>query len=141
MAKSPSQVAEKWQRNLSSAQESIRAGVNAVDESPTTKAANRAEAMVSGVQRAVADGKWQRGLQRVTLQDWKQAMLEKGVPRIASGAASALPKVQDFMSEFLPFVEQGVQRINQSNPRGDLEQNIARATALMRHNSSFRRRS
>lgn len=141
MAKNPAMVAEKWQRNLSGAQESIRAGVNAVDESPTAKAAARAEAMVAGVQRAVSDGKWQRGLQRVSLQDWKQSMLEKGIPRIASGAATAVPKVQEFLQEFLPFIEQGMQRINASNPRGDLEQNIARATALMRHNSQFRRRS
>jgi len=132
-------IARKWQRNLAGATESIRSGVNAVTVSPTEKAAQQADAYLVGVQQAVADGKFQSGLRRVSLDDWKRSFLEKGVPRIASGAAAAQPDFEQFLSEFLPHVERGKQML-ESMPRGDLRQNIARAVAMIEHNSKFRRR-
>ena len=141
MAASPNAIAQKWQRNLAGATESIRQGVQGTSVSPTERAAARTDAYVAGVQRAVADGKYQAGLRRVTLADWQRAMIDKGLPRVASGAAAAQGKVQEFMAEFLPFVEAGVSQINRDMPRGDLEQNIQRAAAIARHNATFRRRS
>lgn len=137
---SPQALAQKWAKNLGGATEAMRAGVNAVSVSPTEKAANRADAYLQGVNRAVADGKWQAGLRRVTLADWKSAMIEKGVNRIASGATSAMPKMAAFLTEFLPHVMQGQQML-ESMPRGDLNQNISRAVAMITHNSKFKRRS
>jgi hypothetical protein len=135
----PQQAAEKWSRNLGSASQTIQEGVQAVSVSPTQKAAERVNAYVQGVQRAVADGKFQAGLRRVSLEDWKRSMIQKGVPRIASGASAAIPKFADFMSEFLPHVEAGLRQL-ESMPRGDLPTNIQRAVAMMEHNSRFRRR-
>lgn len=131
-------VANSWAQGMSTAGEKIKAGVNAVTESPTAKAAARADAYMAGVQRAIASGKWQAALQAVTLQDWKTSMIDKGVTRIAAGAAAAKPKFQQFMTEFLPYLQQGVQQL-QSMPRGDIEQNIQRAVTMMRWNSGFRR--
>lgn len=139
MAKSPVEVARKWQANLSASIESIKNGVNAVTEAPTERAARRVDAMVAGVQRAASEGKIQDGLRRVTLADWQRAMTEKGVGRIATGAAAAQPKVAAFLTEFLPHVEEGQRRLD-SMPRGDLETNLQRAVAMMRHNATFRRR-
>lgn len=140
MAKNPNTVAQKWSRNLAASTTAITEGVNAVTVSPTIKAAAAQEAYLAGVQRAVADGKWERGLKRVTLEDWKQAMLAKGVSRIASGAAQAVGKMEGFLAEFLPHVEQG-QRMLDNMPRGDLATNIQRAVAMMEHNSKFKRRT
>jgi len=141
MAKmSPSQIAEKWSRNLGASTASIQAGVDAVTVSPTEKAARAVDNYVSGVQRAVADGKYVAGLRRVSLSDWQQAMKGKGIARIASGAAAARPKMEAFLVEFLPHVEAG-QRALESMPRGDLQTNIARAVRMMEHNATFRRRS
>ncbi len=136
---SPTELARKWAKNLGSAGESIKAGVNAVTESPTAKAARQVDAYQQGVLRSVADGKYQAGLRRVTLEDWRKAMLEKGAPRVAAGASAAIPKMENFLGEFLPHLEQG-QRLLESMPRGDISQNIARAVAMIEHNSKFRRR-
>lgn len=138
--KNPQTVADKWSRNLASSTTAIQEGVNNVSVSPTAKAAQNQEAYLAGVQRAVADGKWERGLKRVTLEDWKQAMLSKGVSRIASGASAAVGKMETFLSEFLPHVESG-QRMLENMPRGDLATNIQRAVAMMEHNAKFKRRS
>jgi len=139
MAKSPQQIAQKWQRNLAQSTESIRAGVQSVTVSPTEKAAAAADRYMAGVQRAVAENKFQMGLQRVTLEEWKRSMIDKGIARVASGAAAAEGKMQDFMAEFLPHLEAG-QRQLESMPRGDLETNLNRALVMMRHNARFVRR-
>jgi hypothetical protein len=65
-------------------------------------------------------------------------MLEKGIGRVASGAQAAKSKMQDFFTDFIPHLEAGVREL-QTMPRGDLEANIARANAMMRHNAKFRR--
>lgn len=137
--KNPTEVAKKWQRNLAASTDSIRAGVQAVQEAPTEKAARRADAYLAGVQKSVSDGKWQAGLRRITLPMWQTAMLTKGIQRIASGATAAEPKMADFMAEFLPHMDQVVAGVNRDSPRGDIEQNIARAVAVMRGAASFRR--
>jgi hypothetical protein len=138
MAKNPQMVAEKWARNLGGATESIKAGIASVTVSPTEKAANRADAYASGVQQAVSTGRFQRGLRRVSLTDWQRAITNKGIPRIAAGAAEAKPKMAQFLADFLPHVEAGVASLP---ARGDTETNINRAVAMMRHNAGFARRS
>jgi hypothetical protein len=140
MAKSPQAVADKWSRNLGGATKSIQDGVAEVTVAPTQRAAERVNAYLAGTQRAVSDGRFQAGLRRVSLEDWKQAMLIKGVPRVAAGANAAKDKMAGFMAEWLPHMDAGVRAL-ESMPRGDLQSNIARAVAMMEHNARFRRRS
>lgn len=133
---SAAQFAKNWSRGMSGSAEKLRAGVAAVTESPTHKAAMAVDRQVAGVVRAMQEGRTQRALEAVSLESWKRDMTEKGIPRIAQGAAGAEGKVQAFAAEFLPFVASGVQSLP---PRGDLETNIARSAAMQRHNSAFRR--
>jgi len=131
-------IAQNWANGMGAAGEKIRAGIQAVNESPTAKAARRVDAMIAGMQRAAAEGKIQRGLEAVSLEDWKRAALDKGISRIAGGAQTAKPKVQEFFQEFIPHLQAGLQAL-EAMPRGDVEQNINRATAMMRHNAKFRK--
>lgn len=134
---SPQDAARNWKNAMAASVDKMKRGIQAVDVSPTAKAANAVDRQVAGVIRAQQSGKTAAALNAVTLQDWKAAALDKGVGRVASGAANAEPKMANFMSEFLPFVAQGVQSLPE---RGDIETNIQRATAMMRHNAQFRRR-
>ncbi len=79
--------------------------------------------------------KWVAGLRRVTLSEWKDATLAK-VSRIGPGARQSVNKMASFMSEFLPFMDRIVTSLP---PRGGLETNIERATAVMRGAAEFRR--
>jgi hypothetical protein len=137
--KNPQQVAQKWSQNVARSSDSIRAGVQNVTVNPAEKAAARQDAYVAGVQRAAAEGKYRRGLAKVTLQSWQEAMITKGLPRIASGASAATPKMAAFMEQWLPYVEAGKQKLA-SMPRGDLQQNIARMITMVEHAASFRPR-
>lgn len=134
--KDPAFVANKWSQNLGAATESIKQGVQAVTVAPTQSAAAKVDDWVNGVGRA--RDKYVAGLRRVSLADWQGAMIDKGVPRVASGATQAIPKMQQFMTEFLPHVERIAQQVR-AMPKGGLENGIARATAQIRGNATFRR--
>lgn len=134
---SAQQAATNWATGMSQAGTKMTAGINAVTEAPTAKAAARADAYLAGVQRAVANNKWQSGLLAVSLQSWKSAMIDKGVGRASSGAQQAKPKVVAFMTQFLPYLQQGVQALA-ATPRGDLQTNIQRAVTMMQHNANFK---
>ena len=140
MAMNPADVAQRWANNLSAAGQKIKDGVNAVTESPMAKAAARQDAWVQGVQRARDDGSYAAGLNKVSLSDWKTAMINKGIPRIGTGATSAVPKMTSFMASFLPYVQQGQQML-QSMPRGDLSQNIGRMTAMVQYLANYKNKS
>lgn len=135
--RNPSDVARKWASRLGASGEAIKQGVQNVTVNPAERAAAAQDRYIAGVQRAVAEGKYQRGLRRVTLQAWQESMLQKGLPRIASGASAAIPKMEAFLSKWLPWEEQLKQKLA-AMPRGDLQQNIARMIAAVEHNASFR---
>lgn len=134
--KDPNAVAQKWAGNLAGSTESIRAGVQAVTTAPGQAAARQKAAYLARVQ-ARADH-WADRVARVTLGEWQDATLTKGIPRIASGAQAAQPKMATFMAEFLPHVERVAQQVR-AMPKLSLEDGIARAAAQIRGNASFRR--
>ena len=139
MAKvSPSEFAEKWQRRLQSAAPDITRGINRVDVAPTEKAAQKKEKMLTNLTEAVNSGKWENGLRRVTLGDWKKAAIEKGVPRISQGVASAGGKMTEFASQLLPFQDSLKSQVD-SMPDLTLEDNINRMNTWVRGMSKFKR--
>lgn len=133
---SAAQAASNWASKMGQSGEKMKMGIMAVTSSPTAKAAARADAYLAGVMRAVNSGKFAASLNRVSLQQWQQAAVNKGVPRVAAGAAEGKQKFQDFMTQFLPWIEQGKQKL-ESMPRGDIEANINRMVAMVRHNAAF----
>lgn len=134
----PDAAAAKWASRLSGAGAEIQAGVMAVTESPGAAAARSADLWLQKV--TASKPKWVRRVSSVTLQDWQQAMVNKGLGRIQTGATEAQPKVASFMAEFLPYVDQGVAKVK-AMPKGTVEAGIARAGAMIRHNSQFVRKS
>ncbi len=138
MSQSAQVVAERWRTNLSRSGEKIKAGIEAVSESPMDKAAAASEKYVQGVQDAVASGRYQAGLRSVSLAEWKDAAINKGIARISSGATAALPKVQQFMSEFLPFVE-NVSNTVRAMPSSTFEDRINRMVRNAELIHEFRR--
>lgn len=134
----PSEAAMAWSRGMLAAGSKIKDGVSRVTESPMAKAAQKAEAYVAGVQQAVQDGRWQAGLLSVSLEDWKQSMLQKGVANMQTGVKAGESKVRDFMQQFLPFAERVAQTVR-AMPSDTLEQRLARMVENARQLSQFRR--
>lgn len=139
MAKDPSKVAQEWASKLGSSVNKMKEGVSAVTEAPTMKAARESSRYLSGVQEAVASGKWQRGLQAVSLQSWQDAMNGKGAARVATGATAAIPKMTQFMSKLLPYQENVKRSLDSTTPRGDFSTNIQRMVAFAQAMHEFKK--
>lgn len=132
MAKDPTAAAQRWAQNLGAATQAIQAGVAGVTVAPGAAAARQKSVWMQNTQ-ASAD-KWARNVGSVQLSDWQNSMNTKGIPRIASGAQEAIPKMTSFLQAFIPHVEAGVRALP---ARGTLENNIARMVAMVRHNAQF----
>lgn len=135
--KTAQQVAQKWSQNLGAATNQMQAGVRGVTTSPTALAAANSQGYVAGVQRSVNEGKWQRKLQAVSLSQWQNAYVTKGIPRVQQAATQDQPKVQAAFGPLLDYVYNARDQINSTMPRGTLSQNIARATAMMQAMSGY----
>jgi len=140
MAKlTPAEYQEKHARRLKGATEDMRLGVEKVTESPTAKAAEKKDKMRANLNRALDSGKWERGLKRVSLEDWKRQMTEKGIGRVAAGIDGAAAKVTAFASELLPFqdtLKASVKKMADIT----LEDNINRMTTFIRGMAKFQRK-
>lgn len=133
----PAEVAAKWANRTSGATAEYKAGVQAVKQAPGVAAAAAVDRMIARLQELRDSGKLAQRMQSVSLSEWQAAALGKGADRLASGARAAQPKMQQFMSEFLPFVE-GV--ANSLPARGDFSQNMQRMIANAEAIHQFKRR-
>lgn len=126
MATDPSTAAQDWVNGLSAKTAKITQSVQSVTVAPGQAAARQKAVWMQNTQ-AAAD-KWANASQRVTLAEWQSAMVNKGIPRIASGAQAAQSKMQAVFAQLLPYIDSAKQSLP---PRGTFEQNKARATAMM----------
>lgn len=129
--KNPQTSAQKWASNLAGAAESIKAGVNAVTESPTAKAAQNLEKASANYQEAVTSGRMANKLNAVTLPDWKNAMIAKGVPRIQQGATQGKSNYEKFAAKFYP-VAQAASDAAKAMPNNNIEEGLARVREVVK---------
>lgn len=134
----PEEGADKLISRAKAAAPFIAAQVAKVTEAPTERAAAKIGKMQTKFNEAVASGKVERGLRRVSLSDWKAAMIEKGVPRISQGLDQARNKVVEFNREFYPHLER-VQSEIAAMPDTTLEDSISRMVHNVRRNAEFKR--
>lgn len=138
MARTPAQVAAKWQRNIKNATTEIRDGVTATTESPMEKAADAADKWINRLQEAHSSGKFAARLRAVPLETWKKNTIEVGIPRIAAGADKAVSDLERFYGELFSFQEI-IGRELDAMSDVTLEDSIVRMTHNMRRMSEFSR--
>lgn len=126
----------KWVNNLSAATTAMTNGVNSVTRAPGAAAAAQSQKWIQRV--TASQDKWKSRVGSVTLQQWQNSMTTIGIPRVAQGAQAKQGKYQDFLVQFLPYLQTGVSKVD-AMPSTTLEDNIARAVAMIRHNASFKR--
>jgi hypothetical protein len=137
MAKgTPQEIASKWARSASAGTEAYRAGVQRVQEAPGVAAVRRRAEYVAGVQRS--QEKWARNTARVTREEWVARTSEIGAARFGQGVQAAEGKMADFLSDFLPFQDRVAAQVR-AMPKGDIEQGIARAAAMIRGTAQYKR--
>tara|TARA_B100000470_G_scaffold220172_1_gene208202 strand:- start:938 stop:1348 length:411 start_codon:yes stop_codon:yes gene_type:complete len=117
----PQESVQKWQQRTAAATNSYVDGINRVNSAPGESAARQADVYLANVQSAV--NKWKRNVAAVSLNEWQNAAITLGAPRIASGVNAATEKT-------LRATERNFQNIDNAlaglPPRGTFEQNMAR---------------
>lgn len=136
----PATVAARWVSHIGGAVDKIRQGVQSVTTSPTQAAAAAGNLWQQRVADPATLAKFQRSLGRVSLSDWQNAMINKGIPRIATGASNAKDKFTAFLTQFLPFVNNVANQVR-AMPKATLDDRINRAVAQIRGTAQFKRTS
>lgn len=119
MPMSPQEIAAKWSRNLVNNKATIRAGIEGVTEAPTARAAAAVDKYAAGCQRAVQDGSFVAGCQRVTLQTWKDLTINKGLNNLDAGVRAAEPKVAIYQGKAAPYFKAASEAAKRVQGSGD----------------------
>jgi len=137
MAKlSAKEVTEKHARRLKGAVEDMRVGIEKVTSSPTAAAAAKQDKMRAKIVASIDSGKWAAGLRAVSLEEWKDKITTKGLPRVASGIDGASVKVEKFYTQLLPHIDR-VQGDVKKMPDLTLEDSINRMSTFVRGMAKF----
>lgn len=124
----------KWLQNIGTATERMKQGAMNVTTAPGQKAAAAADKWLQRVQQSQA--KYKNNVSRVSLQQWQDAYVNVGIPRVSQGAQAKQAKYNAAMADFLPYLAQGVAKID-AMPKVTLQDSIARATAMIQHNANY----
>lgn len=135
----PQEFADKWKRRLSGATEDVRRGIDKVSVAPGQMAAQAQDAMLTNLTESVTSGRWANRVGSVTLNDWKTAARDKGVGRIATGAAAAESKMAQVAQTLLPAVDAAAAAARQI-PKVTIEDSIQRAATFMRQMREYKNR-
>ncbi len=138
MAKlTPEQYAEKQARNLKNSLPDIRMGIERVSTAPGVAAAAAQTRMKDNLNRSIDDGRWAAKVRGVTLEEWKNAALNKGVDRIAAGIDQAHDKQVQMAGRLLAAVDSSAAKAN-AMPKGTIQDSIARMTTFVEDMHKFK---
>jgi len=134
----PEEFAAKHIRRTQAATQDMQAGVLRVDQAPGKKAAASVDKMRANLMAAIDSGKWQRRVGSVSLDDWKKAMVDKGIPRVSAGLEGSRDKIRAFGEKLIAYQNSILPEID-AMPSVTLEDNINRMTTFVRKMSKFER--
>lgn len=129
-------AADLYVERIQNSRARIEAGIMNVTVSPMEKAAASKAKMLANITASINNGRWERGLKRVSLEDWRKAFIEKGLDRIGTGAAAARGKMETFYEALFKKQNELLKTID-AMPDITLDQSIARMTAWVRGMAGF----
>lgn len=125
----------KWLSNLTGAQTAMKTGAMAVQQSPGLLASQAADKWLNRV--TASKQKFITNTAAVTLSSWQNAYTGVGISRAIQGAQAKQSNVTAFQNQFLPFLQQGVAKID-AMPNNTLQDGVARAVAMINYNATFK---
>lgn len=134
----PAQAAAKLGAGIRNGQQAYQNGVNAVTQNPASKAISRRSKWVQAMANPEVHDRWQAGLEKVTLQDWKNAAANVGAQRFSQSADKAQSNYQTFANDFFPFLENVKSQLD-AMPDVTQEERIQKAVAAMRMIGAYNR--
>lgn len=135
--KTPQEAAEKWAKNTKGATQEMTRGIQKVTEAPGAAAAAKQDKLRQNLVSKIDDGTWAERVASVTLGEWKDKMLNKGVGRVAAGVDGAGSKVIDFHGQRADHQER-IETELKNMPDVTLEDGINRMVHQVRRMSEFK---
>ncbi len=129
--KTPEQIAEKFQRGVQGASADYQAGVQNPSRSWSQATQAGAARWRASIQEAIAQNKFQRGVQAAGDAKWQQGALNQGAQRYSAAAATAAAAYQQKAGQIMSAAA-AAQSAVASMPNETQEQRLARAVAAMR---------
>lgn len=129
-----SQISQKWLTNYQGSTQAMTDGSNAVQQAPGVAAAAQQAYWLQRIQASA--NKWAVNVAAVSLQDWKTAYQTLGITRGQAGAAQKQSKYTTFITAYLQFLPGAVAQVK-AMPKGNIQQSIARAAAMIQLSNSW----
>lgn len=131
-------VAAKWQERAGAAAPAYQDGVQNPSEDWQRQTLAAAENWKIATTRAAADGRFQKGVQKVSTDEQIQASVQKGTARYGQGIAIAGPDFAEGIAPVLQVINTIV--LPPKKPKGDVS-NLQRVGALAaaQHAAKLRR--
>ena len=126
----PQEYVDTWASRLQGAGTEIKRGIEKVTVAPGQAAMKARELMKARIIEAIDSGLWDKQVGAVSLEDWKQAFLTKGIDRVRGGVDASKGKQLNMAAKLLPAVDQAASKAR-ALPKGTIDQSIARAATFM----------
>ncbi len=121
---------DKHERNTTNALSDTRRGIERVTEAPGIAAAAAQERMKANLVASIDSGRWGRNVAAVSVQDWKNAAIAKGLNRIGPGIAASKSKNLPVIQRTLAAVESAQAEVL-AMPKGTLQESINRMSTFV----------
>ena len=128
----PEEIAAKQASRLKGSLDAVRQGVERVTVAPGKAAAAQSAKWQQAMSSQDTLNKWKTNVGNVTLEQWQDAMLNKGVGRISAGIDASIPKMVEYYQRAIPHINRGQAELERM-PKLTLEDSIQRATYWIRH--------
>jgi hypothetical protein len=134
--KSPEQIAAKYQRGVAGASQDYAEGVQNPSRPWAAATAAAAGRWRAGIQEAINNNSFQRGVQKVGDAKWQERAVNRGAANYASAAPSAAQEYARVAGQIMA-AGNAAKQAALAMPGDTQEQRIQRATAAMRAVSSY----
>lgn len=122
------QARDKWSRNLKGAAMDMQQGAENVTEAPGMKAAANADKWFAGITEAFQNGTWKSRVAKVSLEEWREKYIKKGIPRMTTGVDNAQTKTLDAFAKNFANIESALRKVD-AMPANDFGQRVQRMVA------------
>lgn len=137
MSKPAERWQEKWRARAAVARPDYEYGISNPSRNPVDAAIAHRKDFEQKMQSKETFDKWEAGLRFTGMDGWQKASLEKGAPRYTAGIEAGADKYADFAGKFKAHLDTGLPKI-QAMSKATIDQAVAKAAAMIKHNAKFR---
>lgn len=124
------QWAANWATKYSQAGQRMTDGANALQTAPGYTAIQNGGMQKWIAKCTAAQTKWETHTGQVTIQQWRDAYIKKGIPNAQNAIATAKPNVMNFAQSAIPIIT-ALQTQVRAMPKVTLQDSLQRVSAWM----------